>query len=93
MWVDDAMVASLDAYSAVTLNAAGYAGGGAWLAGPDAEVVSTDADWGSYGTNDNTPDDLAYGDNTPVLVEGKATFDCYGDGTGCPTGGTTTTTN
>jgi len=92
LWVDDQMVVTLDAYSAVTLNSATVGGGGAWLDGLTAEVISNGADWGTFGTNDNTPNDLSYGDNTAGMAyDGPSTFDCLGDGT-C-TGDTTGTTS
>jgi len=92
LWVDYTMVVTLDAYSAVTLNNATTSGGGAWLDGAQAEVISNGADWGTLGTNDNLPNDLSFGDGSESKTfEGLSTFDCFGDGT-CA-GDTTTGTD
>jgi len=82
LWVDDTMLVTIDSASSVTLNSATNGAGGAWLDGLTAEVISSDADWGDATTgNDNTPNDLSFGDNTAgVLFDGISTFDCTGNG-------------
>lgn len=81
IWVGNRETVNIDAASAVTLNTATQAGGGAALTGALANLTSADADWGSDGVDDNAPDDV----NTTLggtTYEGTASFTCNGV-TGC----------
>ncbi|MEQ1568572.1 MAG: putative metal-binding motif-containing protein [Myxococcota bacterium] len=80
LWVDAAASTSVDAASAVTLNVASTNGGGVWLDGADAHILSTKADWGTTGVNDNAPNDVSSAASAGVQYEGVSTFDCTGDG-------------
>ena len=82
IWIDDGETASVDAYSAVTLNTAATNGGGAYLDGDDSVFDSFGANFGDPKLgNDNTPEDIYAAGSSFTYLPGDV-FSCTGSG-GC----------